>query len=162
MKPQPNSPAPNAGAINELVKTAVRSHRIKLRVLNTAAFVFGFVAVAASIFTVTFYVIMFLPKQRETIEMSQKAAELARTNTGSAAELVKRTDNILATEVTLTYVTSMGVTVVASAVGALGLGTLILVTVVILNRRVALSQINANLTQISNQLRELQTGHGNQ
>jgi len=119
-------------------------------------------AIAASIFTVAFYVMKYLPKQRVIIEMSQTAVDLAGTNAGSAAELVKRTDNILAHEVILTHVTSMGVTVVASAVGALGLGTLILVTVVILNRRVALNQINANLAQISNQLRELQTGHGSQ
>ena len=48
----------------------------------------------------------------------------------------------------------------AVAVGASGLGTLILLTVVVLNRRIALNQINANLAQISNQLRELQAGRG--
>jgi len=162
MNPQPNSPAPNAGAINELAKAAVHSHRIKLRVLNTAAFVFGFVAVAASIFTVAFYEIKYLPKQREMIELSQKAADLARTDTGSTEELAKGTAKVLAHEVILTYVTSMGVTLVAAAVGALGLGTLVLVTVVMLNRRVALEQINANLAQISGQLRQLQSRQGSQ
>jgi hypothetical protein len=49
---------------------------------------------------------------------------------------------------------------VALAVGVLGLGTLILLMVVILNRRVALNQINASLAQISKQLRELQTERG--
>jgi hypothetical protein len=46
--------------------------------------------------------------------------------------------------------------VVAAAVGLLGLGTLTLLTVVILNRRVALNQINMSLAEISSQLRELE------
>jgi hypothetical protein len=54
----------------------------------------------------------------------------------------------------------MGVTVVAIAMGLLGLGTLILLTMVVLNRRVALNQINDSLVQISNQLRKLQTERG--
>jgi len=37
------------------------------------------------------------------------------------------------------------------------LGTLTLLTVVILNRRVALNQINVSLAQISKQLQNLQT-----
>ena len=53
-------------------------------------------------------------------------------------------------------VTTAGTVVLAAAVGLLGLGTLTLLTVVILNRRVALNQINASLAGISSQLRELQ------
>jgi Na+/citrate or Na+/malate symporter len=160
MNPQPNPPMPDAGAINQRVKKAVRSHRLKLRVLTAAAFVFGFVAIAASVFIVWFYLIIYLPKQREMLNWSQTVVQQAGTSTDSAEKGVKRIDNLLRNEVILTHVVSMGVTVVALAVSALGLGTLILLTVVVLNRRIALNQINASLAQISNQLRELQTGRG--
>jgi hypothetical protein len=147
-------------ALNDRVTRAVRSHRIKIRVLTSVAFLFGFVAIATSVFIVWAYLILYLPKQKETLYNSQKTVEQAKPNTDSATDAVKRMNGILQTEVTLTYVVSMGVTVVALAVGTLGLGTLILLTVVILNRRVALNQINASLAQISNQLRELQTARG--
>jgi len=160
MNPQPNPAMPDAGAINERIKTAVHSHWIKLRLLTAAAFVFGFVAIATSIFIVGFYVIMYLPKQREMLYESQKAMEQAKTGTDSAEAGVKRIDNYLRHEVILTYVMSLGVTLVALAVGALGLGTLILLAVVVLNRRVTLNQINVSLAQVSNQLREWQTVRG--
>jgi hypothetical protein len=162
MNHQPNPPTPDAGAINELVKTAVHSHRIKLRVLNTVAFVFGFVAIATSIFIVCCYLMFYLPKQRVILQdvFSKRTVEQARTNTDSIKDEVKRMHGLLGSEVVMTYALSIGVMIVALAVGVLGLGTLILLTVVILNRRVALSRINANLTQISKQLREMQTEHG--
>jgi Na+/citrate or Na+/malate symporter len=160
MNYQPNPPMPDPGAINQRVKAAVHSHRIKLRWLTTAAFVFGFVAIATSIFIVWFYLNICLPKQKAMFDASQKAVEQAKTSTDSAEAGVKRIDNLLRDEVVLTYVLSVGVTLVALAVGALGLGTLILLTVVVLNRRATLNQINASLAQISNQLRELQTTRG--
>ena len=60
----------------------------------------------------------------------------------------------------LTYIASTQATGAALAVAVLGLGTLSLLTVVILNRRIALNQINDSLVQISKQLRELQTERG--
>jgi len=166
MNPEINSPAPDGGAINQRVKAAVHSHRIKLRVLTTVAFAFGFLAIATSIFIVWFYVIMYLPKQRQMLQDSKRAVEQAKTNAGSATQDVRPVENLpraeefLRNEAVLTWVLSMGVTVVALAVGALGLGTLVLLTVVVLNRRVTLNQINTSLAQISQQLRELQTARG--
>ena len=46
---------------------------------------------------------------------------------------------------------------VAVSVGLLGLGTLVLLAVVVLGRRATLQQVNANLAQISTQLKELQS-----
>jgi len=46
------------------------------------------------------------------------------------------------------------------AVGVLALGTLILATVVTLNRRVTLNQINTSLAHISDQLRDLRVSRG--
>lgn len=160
MNPQSTPSTPDAGAINEQVKTAVQAHRVKLKVLTMAAFVFGFVAVAVSIFIIWFYLFMYLPKQRQMLQDSQKAVAQANTNTDSPEAGIKRIDKFLGVEMVLTDVMSMGVTIVALAVCALGLGTLILLSVVILNRRVTLNQISASLAQISNQLRELQNARG--
>jgi hypothetical protein len=166
MNSQPTPSTPDAGLINERVKTAVHSHRIILRVLTTVAFVFGFVAIATSIYIVSFYRIKYLPKQREMLYGSRLAAEQAGTGANSAQNGLKPMENLpraeefLRNEVVLTHVVGIGVAIVALAVGVLGLETLVLLTVVVLNRRVTLNQINANLAQISDQLRELRTGRG--
>jgi len=160
MSNQPNHQVPDAGAINERVKAAVNSHRIKLRVLTTAAFVFGFVATAASIFIVWFYLIMYLPKQKQILYDSEKAVEQAKHAANSVEDNVKQINKFLGVEVLLTHVVSMGVTIVALSVGVLGLGMLVLLSVVILNRRATLNQINVSLAQISNQLREMQNARG--
>lgn len=160
MNHQSNPSPADGGAINEQVKTAVNAHRVKLRVLTSAAFVFGFVAVAASIFIVWFYLFMYLPKQRQVLQDSEQAFQQAKSATNSPEENIKQITKFLGVEVVLTNVVSMGVTFVALSVGVLGLGMLVLLSVVILNRRVALSQINASLAQISNQLRELQNARG--
>jgi len=155
------TPTPDAGAINELVKTAVHSHRIKLRVLTAAAFVFGFVAVAASILIASLCLHQW-PWQSEILKdlPYPKTMEQAKPNTESAEDRLNRIERIIHQEAFMTRMASTEATGVALAVAVLGLGTLILLTVVILNRRIALNQINASLLQISNQLRELQAGRG--
>jgi len=161
MNHQSNPPASNAGAINELVRTAVHSHRIKLRVLTAAAFVFGFVAVAASILIASLCLHQW-PMQSEILKdlPYPKTMEQAKPNTESSEDRLNRIERIIHQEAFITRMASTEAAGVALAVGVLGLGTLILLTVVILNRRVALNQINASLSQISNQLRELQAGRG--
>lgn len=151
-----NQPTPGAGVIHERVKAAVNAHRIKLRVLTTTAFVFGFVAIAASTLIVWSYLTLYLPKQKD---MLQKTEQLLTERTGSTnVELsVRRINKYLEEEAIFTHVISIAVTVVAVSVGLLGLGILTLLTVVVLNRRIALNQINTSLAQISQQLRELQT-----
>jgi len=155
------TPTPDAGAINELVKTAVHSHRIKLRVLTAAAFVFGFVAVAASILIASLCLHQW-PWQSEILKdlPYPKTMEQAKPNTESAEDRLNRIERIIHQEAFMTRMASTEAAGVALAVAVLGLGTLILLTVVVLNRRVALNQINASLVQISNQLRELQTERG--
>jgi hypothetical protein len=148
-------------AINDRVAAAVRSHRIKIRVLTSVAFLFGFLTVAASVCFVWCYLIVYLPKQRQMLQDAKIVAQQAKTGGGARGETVeeaiKRIDNFLGVQITMTHVVSMGTTVVAIVVGILGSGTLVLLTVVVLNRRAALNQINASLAQISDQLREWQT-----
>jgi hypothetical protein len=148
-----NTPMPDAGAINERVKTVVHSHRIKLRVLTTVAFVFGFVAIVASIYLASFWMLSL----RWENEVHKR---LPKPNTESAEDGVRRLELIIGHEAFLTRLATTEATGVALAVAVLGLGTLILLTVVVLNRRVALNQINDSLLQISNQLRELKTVRG--
>jgi len=157
MNNQPSPQMPTSDEINERIKTAVQSHRIKLRLLNTVACVFGFLALATSVFIVMFYAIKYMPKQRELL---QQARAIANSPSNPNAPAMS-TEDLLRNEVVLTYVASTGVTIVAVAVGLLGLGTLILLTVVILSRRVALNRINASLGQISKQLQEMQKPSGN-
>jgi hypothetical protein len=151
-------PTPDAGAIKEQVRTAVHSHRTKLRVLTTVAFVFGFVAIAASI-PIAAWWLRELPMQNKILQdfPNPRAVELSGPNTGPVEERLTRIERVIREEAFLTHMASSQATGVALAVAVLGLGTLILLTVVVLNRRIALNQINASLVQISDQLRELKT-----
>jgi len=109
------------------------------------------------------YPILMLPKQKELALGAEILVHQFQTNSAAtqpAGDAGKQMGYILAAEVQMNRVTSMGAVVVALAVGVLGLGTLIVLTVVILNRRVALNQINDSLAQISKQLRELQIERG--
>jgi hypothetical protein len=109
------------------------------------------------------YPIFMLPKQKELALGAEILVHQFQTNSAAAqpvGDAGKQMGYILAAEIQMNRVTSTGAVVVALAVGVLGLGTLILLMVVILNRRVALNQINASLAQISKQLRELQTERG--
>ena len=154
-----NNPSPNS----DLTATAVRSHRIKIRVMTTVAFLLGFLAMITGILIVWSYPVFMLPKQNELALGAEILVHQFQTNSAAAqpvGDAGKQMGYILATELQMDRVTTTGVVVVALAVGVLGLGTLILLTVVILNRRVALNQINDSLAQISKQLRELQTGRG--
>jgi hypothetical protein len=154
-------PSPNLDPVtmNERIATAVHSHRLKLRLMTSVAFLFGFLAVATGIFIVWFYLIMYLPKQKQMLYDAEKAVQQAKTNSLSGQtpiqDEVKRIDEFLGVQILFTHVISMGVTITAIAVGVLGLGTLILLSVVIVNRRATLNQIDASLAQISAQLRQL-------
>jgi hypothetical protein len=163
MNPQTDPSALNADAINQRVKASVKAYRIKLGVLTTAAFVLGFAAMITSLLLVWSYPVFVLPRQRELPLEAMKLMDQLKTNTitsRSGEDAGNQIVKLLAAQVETSNVTTAGTVVLAAAVGLLGLGTLILLTVVILNRRVALNQINASLAGISGQLRELQKTHG--
>jgi DNA-directed RNA polymerase specialized sigma24 family protein len=94
-------------------------------------------------------------------EIGDPRAAVERAKTDSAAgqpasaDDVKRINGLLANEIQMTEIVSISTSVVATAVGVLGLGTLVLRTVVILNLRATLNQVNASLAEISNQLRAM-------
>ena len=150
---------PSAAELNDRVSAALRSHRTKIRALTALAFLFGFLTIAASIVIVFFYLIFYLPKQKQLLHDADVAVQQAKNNptAGEAAleSAVKRIDQFLGAQILMTHVTSIGTTTVAVMVGVLGLGTLVLLSVVVLNRRITFGQINTSLAQISAQLREL-------
>jgi heme exporter protein D len=154
------SPHLDPAVLTDRVTAAVSAHRIKLRLLTGVAFLFGFLTVAASVLFVCFYLILYLPKQKQILRDAENIAQQARTDSAARAESVpeaiQRIDKFLGVQITLTHVVSLGTTMIAVVVGILGLGTLVLLSVVLLHRRVALHQIEASLAQISTQFRELQ------
>ena len=156
MNPQNNPPMPDRGMLNDRIKTALRKHQLKARVLTTLAFTFGFVAMVASLLIVLSYLILFLPKQKELMANSEQYVTENKSHL-SAEDRVKRIDYFLFSEVLLTRAMSWGMVTVALAVSALGFGTITLLTVVVLNRRVALSQITESLAQISKELRQMRS-----
>jgi len=142
-------------AVHERVAIAVKSHQRKIRVLTIAAFAFGFLSVAASISIVTLNYLYVVPKQKALIAASGKlawpdnkddAADVPAQNTVQA--------KLLALEIQMVSIVSLGSMMVAGSVGLLALGTVVLVTVVILDRRATLNQVSASLAKISDQLRE--------
>ena len=159
MNPQPDQSMLDADTVHQRVKAGVKAHRIKLRVLTAAAFLLGFLAMITSLLVVWVYPVFVLPKQKAVELHANDLRQQLTTNaivSTPGEDAGKQIARLLAVEIQMANLTTAGTAVVAAAVGLLGLGTLTLLTVVILNRRVALNQINASLAQISSQLRELQ------
>lgn len=153
MNSQANQPMPDSEQINQRIATAVRSHRIKLRVLTGVAYLFGISAIVASLRLVWLWRAVYWPMQEHLMKQIEAASPAAAATSG---DNLKRILELLDQETLHTAMVSMGAAGVALSVAVLGFGTLVLMTVVVLNRRVTLNQINASLAQISSQLRDLQ------
>ncbi|MDR3378040.1 MAG: hypothetical protein P4M10_05095 [Verrucomicrobiae bacterium] len=153
MNSQSNQPLPDSEQLNRRIATAVRSHRIKLRVLTGVAYLFGISAILASLRLVWLWRAVYWPMQEHLMKQIEAASPATAATAGDS---LKRINELLDQETLHTAMVSMGAAAVALSVAVLGLGMLVLVTVVVLNRRVTLNQINASLAQISSQLRDLQ------
>ena len=163
MNPQTDHTSLNVDPVHRRVMAGVKAHRLKLRVLTTAAFVLGFLAMIASLLVVWYYPIYILPKQRAMEEDTMQLMKQFQTNAIASApqyDAGKQMGKLLVVQIQVANVITIGTAVVAAAVGLLGLGTLTLLTMVILNRRVALTQISTSLAEISSQLRELEKVRG--
>ena len=163
MNPQTDHTSLNADSMHRRVMAGVKAHRLKLRVLTTAAFMLGFLGMIASLFVVWCYPIYILPNQREMEEDAARLMKQFQTNAIAPApphDAGQQMGKLLGVQIKWANVITAGTVVVAAAVGLLGLGTLTLLTMVILNRRVALNQISTSLAEISSQLRELEKVRG--
>lgn len=150
-----NQPSQSETAkLQQQASAAVQSHRRKIQALTFAAFVLGFLAVAASISIITLNEMYVRPRQEK---LAAESGAIAWPS-GGTADTNSRSDTIqarvLALEIDMMRVISMGSMMVAGSVGLLGLGTLLLVAAVMLNRRATLNQVNTSLAQISAQLRD--------
>jgi hypothetical protein len=148
-----NKSAASVQSINDAAMAGIRTHRLKLRALNVGASVLGVAAVLTSIVIVWSYLILYLPKDKEIMRGAEMV--LMQAKTLPVEEVAKQQTQFLQAEIVFTHVIAMCVTLIAVAVGILGLGTLLLLGVIVMNRRATLSQIQASLAQISEQLRLL-------
>lgn len=150
-------------ALNERVAETVRGHQRRLRLLTCAAFVFGFLAIAASVAIASAYFILYRPKQMQLLRDVTTAAQEARPDNGATpnGQPTRRNLDFPSVQATMTHVLSFGTMMVAVSVGLLGTGTLVLLAVVVLSRRTTLQRINSHLAQISAQLKELQPAKTN-
>ena len=152
--------APDFSNFNERIANAVGAHRKKINLLTGAALIFGFLALVACIVIVAAYFVLYQPKQMQLLRDVTIAAQAAKTTPTSSENPPQRKLDFPSVQATMTHVLSFGTMLVAIAVGLSAAGTLVMLGLVILQRRATLHQINANLIQISNQLRQLELRQG--
>jgi len=144
---------------------AVHRQQLHSRWLAGVALMLGLVSIVASIGIVSFYFVFYRPKEKQLLRdlpnVIYNASSSTATNQIAPEERVPRPhyDPVRA-HLFMTFVIGVGTALVAGSVGLLGLGTLLVVTLVLLNRRVTLRQINASLADISLQLKELRRPPG--
>ena len=158
MNSNPSSSQADNGALHAQVSAAIHAHRRKIHALTATAFALGFLAVAASIAIVILNEMYVTPKQQKLAKDSRSLAWPAGSDPGANPSTDNIQARILSLEIDMMRVVSISSMIVAGSVALLGLGTLVLVTAVMLNRRATLNQINANLAQISAQLRDWRAG----
>src|SRR5262249_52266803 len=74
---------PDLTGINQAVHEGLRSHQQKVRWLDGAAFLLGFLAIAASFMVVIGYFVFYRPKEKEVLRQVTLAAERAKTQNSS-------------------------------------------------------------------------------
>jgi hypothetical protein len=153
MNHQDNQPVEDLEQLNQRIMASARSHRVKLRVLTTAACLFGIAAVIVSLTLIWVWRAEYWPIQER---LQNQISAIDKATAAAPDSDRKQLIALLGRESVDTAMVSMGAAAVALAVAVLGMGSLVLAAVVILNRRVTLSQINASLVQISSQLRNMQ------
>jgi len=163
-KEQPDQPSFDHPGMEERILQAVESHKRQSGWIAGVALLLGVVSIAASIAIVSFYFFFYRPKEKELLRDLPAVIYNATTNAaaaGTPAEAVPRPhfDPVRA-HLYMIKAIGVGTALVAGSVGLLGLGTLLLVSLVLINRRITLRQINASLTDISLQLKQLQHRSG--
>ena len=153
---------PTLISADERVLKTLRANQRWLRVLTGLAAGFWILAVIASVAVLVFYSVIYAPKERQMLHDYGMAGHIViRTNspTGSQEARPMSTDRALALHFQMNWAVTKGLLLTAISVIVLSAGTLATLLLVILNRRVTLKQINYSLTQISEQLRQLQLRH---
>lgn len=150
--------------MNERTLRSIKNHQRGLKVLTGAALGLWLVAMAGSIFVIWAYFVMYIPKEKQILRDFEKEYQAASTNVVSASSSgVSEKERVGKNQITfvMTRVVGMGMVATAACVAVLSAGMLATIILVIWNRRVTLRQINANLTQISAQLKVMEGGRRN-
>jgi hypothetical protein len=158
-----STPAAENAQMQQRILGAVHRQQLHSRWLAGMALILGLVSIAASIGIVSFYFVFYRPKEKQLLRDFPGLIYNSSTNSiaNQGEERVPRPQyDPVRAHLLMTFVIGVGTALVAGSVGLLGLGTLLVVTLVLLNRRVTLRQINASLAEISLQLRELRRSPG--
>jgi hypothetical protein len=144
--------------ISERSLHSITKHQRGLKMLTGAALGLWLVAMIGSVFLIWAYFVMYLPKEKVILRDFEKEYQAASTNavSASSAESEKRRVGKQHITFVMTRVVGIGMVSTATCVAVLSAGMFATIILVIWNRRVTLRQINANLMQISGQLKELQ------
>lgn len=149
----------NDDQLNERTLNSIKKQQRGLKLLTGGALGLWLVAMVGSVFLIWAYFIMYLPKEREMASGLNNVERLASTNTASADSWVS--DKVIAKQhvVTFSLNRAIGILTVLTAASVVVLSAAMFATIILViwNRRVTLRQINANLTQISAQLKTLET-----
>src|SRR5580765_3570433 len=166
MKRNQPSPDPSrsgdANEMHEAVMKKLKSSRWKGRALTTMALGAGLLSIVAGIFLMWANAVVVFPQVQLLVQnfdsaQSNTINSISQTNVDSSL-LTLGDGKTVNRQVLVTLMLGKAMNVTALSVTLLGLGTLLTLLLVIFNRQVTLRQLNASLTQISNQIKELQDG----
>jgi hypothetical protein len=143
-------------ALNDSVMQSLRANRWIGRVLVGAALTLGLVSIAASIVINWANAMKIMPMEQLLLQDYPSTVQLAGSNAEGKTPLSR--DELAWRHIWVTVAQSKveGLTLLSITLSSVG--TFVVLLLVIFNRRVTLRQINANLAQISGQLKALQTG----
>jgi hypothetical protein len=144
--------------MNERTLRSITKHQRGLKILTGAALALWLLAMIGSVLVICGYLIMYLPKEKQLLRDFEKEYQAASTNAVSASSSESEKQRVGKNQITfvMTRAVGMGMVSTATCVAVLSAGMFATIILVIWNRRVTLRQINANLTQISAQLKALE------
>ena len=150
----------NEHKLNEAILRRLRALNWGGRALTAVALGVGMLCIAGGVLLVWANTHIIFP-QVQTLVKEYHSAPVGGTNsvagTAPADELLTLGDGATVDrQVLVTLMMGKSLNVTSLAVALLGVGTLLTLLLVIFNRRVTLRQINAQLGQISDQMKELQ------
>ncbi|HEY4417042.1 MAG TPA: hypothetical protein VGO57_15235 [Verrucomicrobiae bacterium] len=144
--------------MNEAVMRKLHVHAWAGRGLVTMALGFGLLAIFGSIMLAWANLMMVHPMEQLLMEDYPSAVQQSGTNAESKIPLSRAELDWRHVQVTAAHGKVMFLTAVSMAL--LSVGTLVILLLVIFNRRITLRHINANLAQISEQIKDLQKHQG--
>ena len=144
--------------MNERTLRSITKHQRGLKLLSGAALAFWLVAMVGSVLVIWAYFYLYLPKEKQLLRDFGMEYQAASTNVVSASSGETEKQRVGRNHIpfVMTRAVGMGMVSTAACVAVLSAGMFATIILVIWNRRVTLRQINANLTQISAQLKMLE------